>query len=89
METTLLFTLNVPLLFSCNKNQRQVIKVDGKWNVKSAEMVGIGTLNPDVIYEFEYGKLKQDGFYEFPVRKLDMDVITSGIFNGKNLINAE
>lgn len=81
MKTTLLFALTVLLLFSCNKNQRQVIKIDGKWNVKSAEIVGIGTLDPDVIYEFEYCKLKKDGFCEFSIHNFDTDVITSGIYS--------
>ncbi|MFT6503931.1 MAG: hypothetical protein ACJASQ_004069 [Crocinitomicaceae bacterium] len=81
MKTTLLFALTLLILFSCNKNQRQVIKIDGKWNVKSAEMVGNGTLDPDVIYEFEYCKLKQDGFCEFSIHNFDTDVITSGIYS--------
>lgn len=85
MKTTLLFALTVLLLFSCNKNQRQVIKIDGKWNVKSAEMVDIGTLDPDVIYEFEYCKLKKDGFCEFSIHNFDIDNITYGIYSiGEN-----
>ncbi|NQY67240.1 MAG: hypothetical protein HRT72_05905 [Flavobacteriales bacterium] len=81
MKTTLLLALTLLILISCNKNQRQVIKIDGKWNVKSADMVGLGTIDPDVIYEFEYCKLKKDGFCEFSIHNFDTDDITSGIYS--------
>ncbi len=66
---------------SCSKNQRQVVKLDGKWNVVSAEASGFGEIDPDIIYEFEYCKLKQNNFCEFSIHNFDTDDITFGVYS--------
>ena len=65
---------------SCNKNQRTVNRIDGKWNVIEADIQGYGEADPDVIYEFEYGKLKHDEFCDFSVHNFATNDITTGIY---------
>lgn len=80
---TLMFLVATTLI-SCSKNQRQVNRIDGKWNVVEAEIKGYGTTDPDVIYEFEYGKLNHDEFCDFSVHNFDTDNVTSGIYTIEN-----
>lgn len=49
--------------------------------MEAEEIVGIETIDPDIIYESEYCKLKQDGFCEFSIRNFDTDGITSEIYS--------
>ena len=65
---------------SCNKNQRTVDRIDGKWNVIEADIQGYGEGDPNVIYEFEYGKLKHDEFCDYSVHNFATDDVTSGIY---------
>ena len=81
MKTELLFAIRLLILFSCKQNQRQVIKSDGEWNVKAEEIVGIGTIDPDIIYESEYCKLKQDEFCEFSIRNFDTELLLLVIYS--------
>jgi len=80
MKTDILFCSVFFLLISCSKNQRQVSRIDGKWNVVSAEMSGFGEVDPDLIYEFEYCKLKKSDFCEFSILNFDTDEIVSGVY---------
>ena len=81
MKTELLFAIRLLILFSCKQNQRQVIKIDGEWNVKAEEIVGIGSIDPDIIYESEYCKLKQDEFSSKVVLGCIIGVIILVIIN--------
>lgn len=65
---------------SCNKNQRQVKRIDGKWNVVEATMNGNGTSDPDLIYEFEYCKLRKNDDCEFSIHNFTTDDVTSGVY---------
>lgn len=80
MKTAIIICSTLLILISCSKNQRQVTRIDGKWNVVSAEMSGFGEFDPDIIYEFEYCKLKKSDFCEFSIHNFDTDEITSGVF---------
>lgn len=68
------------LASSCSKNQRKVNRIDGKWNVVDADIQGYGNADPDVIYEFEYCKLRQDEFCDFSVHNFDTDDLRTGIY---------
>lgn len=65
---------------SCNKNQRQVKRIDGKWNVVEATVNGNGTSDPDLIYEFEYCKLRKNDDCEFSIHNFTTDEVTTGVF---------
>lgn len=66
---------------ACSKNQRQVRKIDGKWNVIEAEIQGFGEADPDIIYEFEFCRLKQNEFCDFSIHNFDTDDIRTGIYS--------
>ena len=82
MKTTilLLFVSVLILSSSCNKNQRKVNKLDGKWNVESARIQGYGDSDPDLIYEFEYCKLKEADFCDFSVHNFQTNDVISGVY---------
>ena len=80
MKQTILLCLLLVFISSCNKNQRRVNKISGKWNVVSADIAGYGTADPDLIYEFEYCKMKNDEFCEFSVHNFDTDEIITGAY---------
>lgn len=65
---------------SCSKNQRKINRIDGKWNVVDADIQGFGNADPDVIYEFEYCKLRQDEACDFAVHNFDTDDLRTGIY---------
>lgn len=82
MKRLLLVSFGLALLLaSCNKNQRQVKRIDGKWNVVEATIQGYGTSDPDIIYEFEFCRLKKDDFCEFSVHNFSTDEVRSGIYS--------
>lgn len=85
MRTTLLFTALIALLFTaCNKNQRRVVKLDGKWNVISATIEGYGESNPDLMYEFEYCKLKHNDLCDFAIHNFETNEVTEGLYEVKD-----
>ena len=49
--------------------------------MKAEEIVGIGTIDPDIIYESEYCKLKQDEFCEFSIRNFDTELLLLVIYS--------
>jgi hypothetical protein len=69
------------LLFSCNKNQRKVNRIDGKWNVVSAQIEGFGQADPDVIYSFDYCKLRHDDFCDFSVHNFATNTLETGVYS--------
>lgn len=66
---------------SCSKNQRKVKRIDGKWNVVDADIQGFGNADPDVIYEFEFCRLRTDEFCDFSVHNFDTDDLRTGAYN--------
>ncbi len=77
----IVFTL---IATSCSKNQRKVKRIDGKWNVVDANIQGFGNADPDVIYEFEFCKLRQDEFCEFSVHNFETDDVRTGVYRISN-----
>lgn len=69
------------LLYSCNKNQRKVSRIDGKWNVVSAHIEGFGEADPDVIYAFDYCKLRQDDFCDFSAHNFETNTLETGVYS--------
>lgn len=90
MKTYSIWILFIALLLAgCSKNQRQVNRIDGKWNVVEATIQGQGTLDPDIIYEFEYCRLKKENLCDFSIHNFDTDDVHTGVYtiseNGSEL----
>jgi hypothetical protein len=68
----------------CSKNQRKVKRIDGKWNVVEATIQGFGNTDPDVIYEFEFCRLRTDDFCDFSVHNFETDDVTTGVYRISN-----
>ena len=85
MKTLLSFLILFLLIASsCSKNQRKVKRIDGKWNVVDATIQGFGNADPDVIYEFEFCKLRQDDFCDFSVHNFETDDLSTGVYSISN-----
>lgn len=85
MKTLLSFLILFLLIASsCSKNQRKVKRIDGKWNVVDATIQGFGNADPDVIYEFEFCKLRQDEFCDFSVHNFETDDLSTGVYSISN-----
>ena len=81
MRTFALFLLSSALLLSCSKDQRTISRLDGKWNVISAEIQGYGQQNPDLIYEFEYCKQKKTDGCDFSVHNFETNEVVRGVYS--------
>jgi hypothetical protein len=80
MKTILYAGALLILLSACNKDQRAVIKLDGKWNVVNALVQGYGETNPDLVYEFEYCKLRHSDFCDFAVHNFETNEVSTGVY---------
>jgi len=85
MKTILpLLILTVIVASSCSRNQRKVNRIDGKWNVVSAEIQGYGEADPDIIYEFEFCRLRTDEFCDFSVHNFETNDMQTGVYTIEN-----
>ena len=46
-----------------------------------ADIQGYGETDPDIIYEFEFCRLRQDEFCDFSIHNFDTDDIRTGIYS--------
>ncbi|MFT5859954.1 MAG: hypothetical protein ACI865_002061 [Flavobacteriaceae bacterium] len=64
--------------------------MEGKWNVVSAGLVGLGKIDPDRIFEFDFCKVRKNRFSEFTLHDFDTDDLFYGSYflsdDGNNLI---
>ena len=71
------------LVVSCSKEQRIVNKMEGKWNVISADLLGFGEVDPDLIFEFDYCRTSKNDFCEFTIH----DFIAGEVYRGSYSVN--
>ena len=79
-----LLLVAVLALSACSLNQRKVNRIDGKWNVVNADINGYGNADPDVIYEFEFCKLRHEDWCDFSIHNFDTDDLRTGIYTIDN-----
>lgn len=79
-----LLLVAVLALSACSRNQRKVNRIDGKWNVVNADINGYGNADPDVIYEFEFCKLRHEDWCDFSIHNFDTDNLRTGIYTIDN-----
>ncbi|NVK63208.1 MAG: hypothetical protein HWE22_01425 [Flavobacteriales bacterium] len=72
------------LLSSCTKEQRIVNRLDGKWTVTEAEIVGFGDVVPNIVFEFEYCKQSKNDFCDYSFHDFDQDETENGIYSVGN-----
>ncbi len=66
---------------SCSKEQRTANKMEGKWNVVSADLIGFGELDPDLIFEFDYCRTRKNDFCEFTIHDFNTDEVYGGSYS--------
>jgi hypothetical protein len=90
MKIWLPLSLILLLLFSCRKEQRKINRIEGKWTVRWAEMPSFGTVDPDVVFKFDWCKARFDDFCDFSSHDFKNDQTSFGSYSissdGKTLL---
>ena len=84
------FLVSFLMLFaSCRKEQRKVNRIEGKWVVQWAELNGFGKSEPDLVFKFDWCKVRFDDFCDFSAYDFNLNEQQFGIYsiskNGKQL----
>lgn len=69
------------ILSSCSKEQRIVNRMQGKWTVTEAEIANIGTVEPNMVFKFEYCKQRLNDFCDYSLHDFDQDETTNGTYS--------
>lgn len=86
---TWILPLIVLLMFSsCRKDQRKVNRMEGKWSVVWAKLPNFGKVEPDLIFKFDWCKIRFDDFCDFSVYNFKLDESEFGIYSVSNDGNA-
>ncbi|MFK7787556.1 MAG: hypothetical protein AB8B56_20705 [Crocinitomicaceae bacterium] len=89
---TLIATLIISLIVlgSCTKEQRIVNRMQGKWTVTKAEIANAGTFEPNMVFQFDYCKMRTTDFCDYSLHDFDQDVIINGTYaigqNGESVL---
>jgi hypothetical protein len=65
MRIILLLTILSTVFLSCRKDQRKINRIEGKWTVRWAEVPDFGTIEPDLVFKFDWCKARFDSFCDF------------------------
>jgi hypothetical protein len=78
------------LLLSCRKEQRKVNQIEGKWTVRIAEVEDFGDFEPNLVFNFDWCKVRFNDFCDFSAHDFDNDQTTYGTYSisddGKELL---
>jgi hypothetical protein len=82
--------LLVLLVFTaCRKEQRKVNRLEGKWTVRWAELPNFGKVEPDLVFKFDWCKVRFDDFCDFSAHDFHLNQTDFGIYSvskdGNNL----
>lgn len=79
---TLIPTLILALvvLGSCSKEQRIVNRMQGKWTVTEVEVANSGTFEPNMVFQFDYCKMRTTDFCDYSLHDFDQDATTNGTY---------
>ncbi|MDX1652374.1 MAG: hypothetical protein R3277_07780 [Brumimicrobium sp.] len=90
MKSSFLLFLSVILLFACRKDQRVKNRIDGKWNVISANIYGFGEVEPEMVFNFDWCKTRKDDFCDFSAYDFAKNEMIEGVYSisedGKSLV---
>lgn len=89
---TLIPTLIISLIVlgSCTKEQRIVNRMQGKWTVTKAEIANAGTFEPNMVFQFDYCKMRTTDFCDYSLHDFDQDITVNGTYaigqNGESVL---
>lgn len=90
MNKLLLFFILSLGILACQKEQRLVNRMEGKWTVRSAELPGFGTIEPDIVFDFDWCKTRFDEFCDYSLHDFNLNYTIFGSFqisdNGNKLV---
>lgn len=69
---------------ACRRDQLKVNRMEGKWSVVYAKLPNFGKIEPDLIFKFDWCKIRFDDFCDFSVYDFKLDSIRLGIYNVSN-----
>ena len=76
--TTLI--LGVLILSSCTKEQRIVNRMQGKWTVTEVEIANQGEFEPNMVFQFDYCKMRTTDFCDYSLHDFDQDATVNGTY---------
>ena len=68
------------LVTACRKDQRKVNRIEGKWSVVYAELPNFGKIEPDLIFKFDWCKVRFDDYCDFSLNDFNLESIRFGIY---------
>lgn len=90
MKTILPILVLALLLLACRKEQRKVNQIEGKWTVRIAEVEDFGDFEPNLVFNFDWCKVRFNDFCDFSAHDFDNAQTTYGTYSisddGKELL---
>jgi hypothetical protein len=78
------------ILGSCSKEQRIVNRMQGKWTVIEVEITNSGTFEPNMVFQFDYCKMRTTDFCDYSLHDFDQDATVNGTYaigeNGESVL---
>lgn len=68
------------ILSSCTKEQRVVNRMQGKWTVTEVEIANQGNFEPNMIFQFDYCKMRKTDFCDYSLHDFDQDATVNGTY---------
>ena len=68
------------VFFSCRKDQRKVNRIEGKWTVRWAEIPDFGSVDPDLVFNFDWCRTRVDDFCGFSSHDFNTDQTSYGSY---------
>lgn len=89
MKLTIIILMSVFLLMGCRKDQRKVNRIDGKWDVVTAEISNFGEVEPEIVFNFDWCKVRKEDFCDFSAFDFSKEESMKGLYSvsrdGKSL----
>jgi hypothetical protein len=80
MKYSILYFILIFSLLACQKEQRLVYRMEGKWTVRSAELANYGTLEPDLVFDFDWCKTRFDEFCDYSLYDFNLNYTVLGSY---------
>lgn len=72
--------LSLIILGSCSKEQRIVNRMQGKWTVTEVEIANQGDFEPNMVFQFDYCKMRTTDFCDYSLHNFDLDETVNGTY---------
>ena len=89
MRVTVITLFCLFILVGCRRDQWKVNRIEGMWSVVYAKLPNFGKIEPDLIFKFDWCKVRYDDFCDISVYDFKSNETEYGLFsvsrNGQSL----